>query len=363
MCGLIGFVNLKYKGFTSNDLKAFDNLLYMDTLRGSDATGVASYLTDNSATIIKSNISAPEFLNSLEWKEIAVDAIKQGIVLLGHNRKRTLGANTEENAHPYYFDDRYIFLHNGTISNWRTLIPDTKHEVDSIVLGELLTKCEGNIAQISELRNRIFGAYACIWLDLQKKILYILRNKERPLFYGTTVFGYSFASEGPMLLSALSRNSLIPQNIKSFETDILYSLQIDDTNATFKEEPLVKNTFTPSPIIVMGEKIGTVKDVKQGKKKLIGSRITFWLDDYQALYPAAPQTENWFAFGQSTDLPYKNHVVKANFLKTPEEEMVTTWTTSLCSGTVTEIAFDKATSQMNVWVNQVQEVPSSLLNH
>lgn len=217
---------------------AFEDMLFTDTLRGEDATGICAVNNMHGATVMKEATEARWFLYDKEYRKESGTFTKGTKALLGHNRKATMGGRKDEHAHPFVFDDRYAFFHNGTLHNHKS-IEDT--DVDSQALGGLFTRCEGDIEKLSEAVNKVWGAYACVWYDADKHTVYFLRNKERPLTFIYTEEGHiAYASESWMAQGALARRGMKPKEIKSLEVDVLYSIDLSNTILEVKEEKLTK---------------------------------------------------------------------------------------------------------------------------
>ncbi len=152
----------------------------MDALRGEDATGACLILNNGSAQVIKEATEATWFLGTEEWKKMSSAATGTGKALLGHNRKATVGGYKDEHAHPFVSDDDFVFLHNGSLSNWKKLGFDT--EVDSDALGKHIRKAIREGVNLGDALSEVSGAYACVWYDLLTEKVQIVRNKERPLW-------------------------------------------------------------------------------------------------------------------------------------------------------------------------------------
>jgi glucosamine 6-phosphate synthetase-like amidotransferase/phosphosugar isomerase protein len=64
-------------------------MLFLDTFRGEDSTGV--FLVDNLGNVAaaKEAVDGPTFLKSQEWRDIRKLAFTAGWALIGHNRRAT----------------------------------------------------------------------------------------------------------------------------------------------------------------------------------------------------------------------------------------------------------------------------------
>ena len=67
MCGLVGMVFKAQSGGTIADANTFEQLLYIDALRGDDSTGVAALYNDGSIKVLKEATSADYFRCTKEY--------------------------------------------------------------------------------------------------------------------------------------------------------------------------------------------------------------------------------------------------------------------------------------------------------
>ncbi len=259
-------------------------MLYVDALRGEDATGVAYITTKQGATVFKEASHSAWFVYDSDYNKERNSFTSNGKALLGHNRKATIGGKKDENAHPFVFEDRYIFFHNGTLNNHKKLA-DT--EVDSEALGLHLTKCEGDVEKIADLMNTVTGAYACVWYDADKHEVYFLRNHERPL--SVLVFengSMAYASEPWIAAGCAQRNYLKVKEIIPLVPGNLYSVDLKPIKPELKTTPLPKKATPPlTSSTVIG---GITKLVGIGKRQvkpilnsLKNNYIGFFIDDCQ----------------------------------------------------------------------------------
>lgn len=190
MCGIVAVVGK----ITAPERTAFQELLYLDAVRGWDSTGVFNVKPDGSTRMFKQASVPTEFLLRTQAQRILSEA---GIIaLVGHNRAATKGLVNDDNAHPFQHD-AVIGVHNGTLRTTHQLPNNTKFVVDSDNLYYAMTQ-EG----IDTLIPKVNGAYALVWHDAREAgAVYVLRNSERPLWYAhskdkATCF---IASEYPMI--------------------------------------------------------------------------------------------------------------------------------------------------------------------
>jgi len=204
VCGLIGI-------FSSNMLmkhkEVLSTLLYLDTFRGKDSTGVAAIRHNADTAILKSTVPGYEFI---EGNRLDHHLRLNDFCWIGHNRFGTIGKNIKSNAHPFEIldEDGSVLLvgaHNGTLKNKHILADHATFGTDSEALFNsiALEGLEKTIATVD-------GAWALTYYDHITEELRFLRNKERPLFFAfeegckTLVW----ASEIWMIRIAMSRFGL-----------------------------------------------------------------------------------------------------------------------------------------------------------
>lgn len=225
MCGVVAVVNKYRNGFYTQQMDAFTNLLFLDTLRGEDSTG--TFLVDNlgNCGIAKSTDKADSFMDSEEFKKLKTHAGDRGWAWVGHNRKATRGNITDQNAHPFWVDDKLVLVHNGTMFGDHKKLADV--EVDSEAIARCLAEHGDNVEKALAQFN---AAYALIWYDVEQKKLNVLRNNQRPLWTISLPSCYIFASEKPFLDFIVARNQLTverPPSEVSPDTLIQFTLQKD----------------------------------------------------------------------------------------------------------------------------------------
>jgi len=185
-------------------------LLYIDTLRGDHATGIAGILKEGGGKfyIHKRALAGHDFINTRKYLQILRDT-QQFKYFIGHNRKATFGhAGADDNAHPFH-RKQIVLAHNGSLRNSLELMPghNVRHNIstDSEVLAELL-----NSQTVDELISRVDGAMALTWWDARDNSMNFLRNDERPLNF-VTIKGKNvliWASEMEQINLVLSHSTL-----------------------------------------------------------------------------------------------------------------------------------------------------------
>ena len=369
MCGLVGMVLKTQSGGTTTDANLFEQLLYIDALRGDDSTGVAALYNDGSIKALKEACPADMFRNTKEWNLFFQSIVSKGKAIIGHNRKKTIGTVSDETAHPFVIDNRYVFMHNGTLFSHKHLA-DT--EVDSEALGIHLTKCEGDVKQIEEALSKVYGAYAVAWIDQEKECLYLLRNKDRPLHLAKTPWGYIFCSEPGFIAAAAMRNSTKLDWIKEIEVDTLYTIDCTNVDINMTEQKLtLKKAMLPHTPTVGAhttqfggiEKIGgsvSKNALKRFRKNLIGRRLLFWSTDYVQRHVNEDNPKDWIVWGENEILA-PEHVVQGTIFNMDKQDMFEL-TSGPLSGRVTDVHLSEQTNGYVVWVDQIIPVMKSLQN-
>lgn len=191
MCGLVGVVG----HLDSTHERMFKFMLQLDTLRGSDSTGMLQVSVNKQYSILKA-VGTPWDLAGLKKHDTFYAGFHH--LLLGHNRSATRGSVTYHNAHPFECGD-IIGAHNGTITSTYNLDGHNKFDVDSQVVFNHM-----DINGPEDTVNKINGAFALTWYNNFEKTFNMVRNGERTLHYvvfnnGKTL---AYASEPWMIIVA-----------------------------------------------------------------------------------------------------------------------------------------------------------------
>lgn len=216
MCGIVGIVaKNKNVGIPYKLRGVFQQMLYVDALRGEDSTG-AYVITKDWDAVWAKQASMPEaFIKHHSVTPLFNRLSASGIVAVGHNRKATFGKVDDNNAHPFV-EDKVLLVHNGTLKNHKDLNKDV--DVDSHAIAHVL-KDHG----IRKALRKINGAFALAATDLDKGEFYLVRNEERPLYLGETDDAWLFSSEPWVMYGPASREGLTLKNIKQLEPGELYT--------------------------------------------------------------------------------------------------------------------------------------------
>lgn len=224
MCGLVGVMSSNMQMKHKN---ALHDMLYLDTWRGRDSTGVAALRHNADTAIMKTTVPGYEFVEGPKLGEFLK---LNDFLWIGHNRFGTMGKNIKSNAHPFGIYDEdggcvIVGAHNGTLKNKHVLRDHSCFGTDSEALFN-------NIAHdgVEKTIPLIEGAWALTYYDHIEEEFRVLRNKERTLFYAFEEGKKSFlwASEQWMIRVAASRHEikLDQDKVFSFNEDVLYRIPV-----------------------------------------------------------------------------------------------------------------------------------------
>jgi len=194
MCGIVGFVGNPKDKYAS---QIIDDLLYIDTLRGFDSTGVCTVNQAMDVCVVKSPSPGWDFLTTRAYKKLR-DTFEVSKAVIGHNRAASIGKVTFDNTHPFTVDE-ITLVHNGTLHEGYKRLVGTAHQTDSETIAAALSACI-NTEDTKKVLEALRGAYALVWFDAADSSVHFARNNERPLNFLQTGRGRIFASEKGQLL-------------------------------------------------------------------------------------------------------------------------------------------------------------------
>lgn len=280
MCGIVGMVIKANNGFSVRTEKIFNELLYVDVLRGDDSTGIIGVENDSTFHIAKEATAGAWFLNSFEVESKIPKALfNRGRAIIGHNRKKTMGHLSDKNAHPFVVGDHFGLVHNGTLFGHRSL---ANVDVDSEALAIVLEKAFGEddmVGAIAKTLSEVNGAYALAMYDQRTHSIYIVRNAERPLYIAENADGWFWCSEKGALDWILSRNGCVGASIEVPE-DTLITINLTKPSISM-EKLTLKKTFPPATETAHvsrtgGKSISTKAYLKQLRQAHIGETLAWW---------------------------------------------------------------------------------------
>jgi hypothetical protein len=210
MCGIVGYIQTATTTIEDDNRHryALMELLFMDSLRGLDSTGIAvipKYQdAEHKPFVFKKAVPGYVFIDLAEYKPVLQAQSKPGI-FLGHNRAATRGEVSDYNAHPFVAD-HITLVHNGSINNMLSLDSGIQSTVDSKHIAHAIAK-HGAEAVLP----KIDGPAILVWHNATENSMNIARTKDRELRWIFDKNGTCwFASEREMLWSALKRNNIEP---------------------------------------------------------------------------------------------------------------------------------------------------------
>ena len=221
MCGLVGMLDASNSGFTQKDKDLFFGLMLINSLRGSSSTGLIGINKHKQGDILKV-LGNPYNLFKTGLGHMFMDRmVYKYWAVIGHGRFPTQGEVNVNNAHP--FVHKHISLvHNGTLTNLKTL--NTKYnksfDVDSEMICWLISEYG-----LEKTIDEIDGAYALMFYNSEEDSYNIIRNGERPLWYGLNGFEDKMVigSEKNYIVWADSKHFAY-KTIKEFDTHKHYKI-------------------------------------------------------------------------------------------------------------------------------------------
>lgn len=379
MCGIVGVVTKHTNGFSKKQEDAFYQMLFADTLRGDDSTGMILVEKDSSFGIMKEAAGAPYVIDSMRDSRMGKDMIFQGKALIGHNRAATRGAIVAENAHPFVVDNMFALVHNGTLYRHKEL-SDTTVDSEALAIHLKDVLGGGDKEKLEEELGKVYGAYAIAAFHQEANKVFLTRNKERPLAMVETDDGWFWASESGLLAWILQRNGydFAKMTAEFVKEDVLYTFDLDK-NTLVKEEYVPKQAMVPPPVtrntgpVTVGpttrtgttpSKTGLSKnEFKRYKKRLLYTTTTFYADDYvEKNFPATlekGETEV-LLFGESDDARFPfEHQINAEYNLKGLGLPYDTFLERIYQGRIIDMKFIPRTKQVMIYLDRVSAIPKS----
>lgn len=265
MCGLVGVAG----DLRRPHIDAFNQLLFVNNLRGSHSTGVAGINRGGHTDVLKGVMMAHDLQNCKAYDGI-VNQSK--VALIGHGRHATIGDKTKWNAHPFDFDN-VVGAHNGTIDYGalQRLGNRGKFGTDSECVYDHM-----NTHGVGDTVGLLSGAWALTFFDKNDGTINLMRNAERPLFfqYAEEMQVLFWASELWMLRGLLPRCGvkINPEMDKAYELtpDRHYKFEIPRLSHPFEH---------PKSSVLEGWKAGFTMGTPRGPTSHVPTGGTNVLSD------------------------------------------------------------------------------------
>lgn len=336
-------------------------MLFIDTLRGDDATGICFVDTDQSATVFKEAVEACYFLQDGDLAKKFKSCTSHSKALLGHNRKATVGKSTDSTAHPFVYDDRYVFFHNGTLTNHK-VFADT--EVDSEAFGQAVTVCEGDINKLSEVFAKAQGAWALVWYDSVKHTLYFTRNSQRPLTFIRLDNGdIAYSSEAWIATGPLARNAMKIKELVPLKEHVLYSISLTESHKLVLEEKEIPKKVASTSSKTHGGTHSTGQISKKQAKITVErlesqNYMSFTVDDFvskNANHHNQYESCDWYVTGYSK---YEPGVEFKGIIKDKYEYEMNNLVNTKVWGSFANATYTDGS--LLVWISNISEVGTHL---
>ena len=376
MCGILGVVHKGHHGFDKKNEAVFYEMLYCDALRGDDSTGAILVENDSGFGIMKEGYSSAYVIDSIASSDLGKAMYQRGKAMIGHNRKKTIGAATDENSHPFVVNKEFAMVHNGTLTNHKALADTTvDSEALAIHLEPVLNNKEWDLAAFEEAIGKVTGAYAIAAYSQVNHSVYLLRNDQRPLSYVETADGFYWASEMGLLYWILGRNGISLKNTQPtvVKENCIYRIDLDTNKVEVisyvpkKATPGVVTTVTGTSKKTSykaatsgGTKRLSKNAFKAIKKRWINTQTDFWADDFiEKEYPKtiAQGASDVLLIGEIDEFTF-DHVVHGEFDLNelhPKEKFLN----CLYYGRVTDMEYDKRTGMVEITLGELAKAKLS----
>ena len=362
---------------------SFEQLLYVNTLRGDDATGMVLVEKNGDFHICKQAVDGPAFIYNSQKEAVWKNVFQYGVALIGHNRKGTMGGVTDKTAHPFVIKDRFAMVHNGTLYDHKQL---ANTEVDSealaMVLEEVINSPDYTKEKLEAVLQKVYGAYALIWYNQESECIQILKNNQRSLFMTENEDAFYIASEWGELAWILGRNGIKGlTEIKAVEDDALHTfeLSIGKLNGTFTKEKLdtAKKSIPPAKEATHTDSSGKRKQIigdvctkilgngslsknefKRYRNNNMGKAVEFWIVDYveSALFETSKTADSFIVMGESGDVDF-NHLIKGTItLRGLNIDSVHSLDSVFLRGQIQNMEYNNRTHTVEIYVTGIKQV-------
>ena len=236
MCGIVGVFSKDVRGLYAYDRDVFEELLVVNSIRGSDSTGVFGVSMRNEIHIVKQAIDPQTFMKNEAYKNWA-NKVPQFRAIVGHNRKATSGSIISNNAHPFK-EGNIVLVHNGMLFNSKEINKEV--DVDSHALCHSFAE-----KGAKETLQGVYGAFALVWYDIKQQEMYLWRNDDRPLALVEATDKIYIASELKMLDWIIHRDKRNVSVVRdgNIPPNMLYTIKLNpfkmEATALVKQNPTI----------------------------------------------------------------------------------------------------------------------------
>lgn len=227
--------------FTGDKInKVLKHLFYINSYGQVDGSGIMWTEADKKTYYTKEEGPSPELIDGPVFKA-AYSNLYNCKFVAGHTRYSTVGANSEDNSHPF-LEGNYLGMQNGTISNNHTaIVPNevSPCEVDSNSVFWAMNK-QG----VKKTLDYYEGAAVFMFMDLKNDTFNIVKNSERNL-HKVKVTGFDvwvFCTDKYALELAFSRAALAIDEVQEVPNDTLFTYTVG--GVVTENEQVVKESFS-----------------------------------------------------------------------------------------------------------------------
>lgn len=383
MCGILGVALKADNGFTKKTEDSFYEMLYVGTVRGDDSTGVIYVENDASFGYMKDATAATWCSYAMQNDPSVKGMWSRGKALIGHNRKKTIGAVSDETAHPFVVGGKFAMVHNGTLYNHKQLADTVvDSEALTIHLSKVLNK-DYTKEKLEAALGQVNGAYAIAAFDMDSNKVYLTRNKDRPLSIIETDDGWFWASEGNMLYWVLGRNGIDwkKARVQSIRENCLVTIDLDKNTMTM-EDYVPKKATPQAPIRVVGatsqvntktltSNLGKLtpsgtriskNEFKRIKKRFMQADLLMYAEDY--LEKAFPKTiaegeVDVILLGVSEVFNFE-HTIQAEFDINDIVPGINALTDCYYAGKIADMTYETSRGYVTITLSNLRMIPPSI---
>lgn len=260
MCGIFGITVKNGNKYGKNDIKNLTEILFkLSESRGKEASGIA-VKSQNAINVLKSPITASDFLKSKEYEKFSDKAFKNlgtldghnFLSIIGHSRLATHGTEYSNNNNQPVIKEKAVCVHNGIIVNDKQLwkeFPSLKKEseLDTEVLLAILQLFFSQTGSIISAAKKVleiikgsaslaalFNDNYVLLLATNTGSLYTCRNIAQDLFvFGSERYILEQFIEKAVKISSFSREDIkqvLPGTIVAMDERTLKDIISDNSH-------------------------------------------------------------------------------------------------------------------------------------